>query len=115
MAVTRRSMAVGFAAKTRNIHPMSVPGLVAALAILGIGALLAALAEAATPTAPQQLQAQADALNRQLKQLEATNDVAAQQQYMQRHWSMMQDYMRSVRKMPGMYAPTCTDWVMMDS
>ena len=97
---------------------MSPPRLVAALAIFGVAALLATLAEAATPTGPQQvrqLQVQIDALNRQLTQLKATSDPAAQQQSMQRHWSMMQDYMRSVREMPGMYAPTCTDWVMMDS
>jgi hypothetical protein len=97
---------------------MSAPRLVAALAIFGLAALPATLTEAATPTGPQQiqqLQAQTAALIRQLTQLKAANDAAAQQQYMQRHWSMMQDYMRSVRKMPGMYAPTCTDWVMMDS
>ena len=97
---------------------MSAPRLVAALAILGLAALLATPAEAATPTGPQQvqqLQGQMDALDRQLTQLKATTDPAAQQQSMQRHWSMMQDYMRAVRKMPGMYAPTCTDWVMMDS
>jgi len=97
---------------------MSAPRLVGALAIFGIAALLVTPAEAATPTGPQQvqqLQGKMDALDRQLTQLKATSDPAAQQQHMQRHWSMMQDYMRAVRKMPGMYAPTCTDWVMMDS
>jgi cytochrome c5 len=100
------------------MNPISAARLVAALAIFGMAALLATLAEAAAPTGTQQvqqLQGQIDALNRQLTQLKATSDPAAQQPSMQRHWSLMQDYMRSVRSMPGMYAPTCTDWVMMDS
>jgi len=96
---------------------MSVARLVTAFAIFGLTALHAMPAEAATPTDPQQaqLQAQIDALNQQLTQLKATSDPAAQQQYMQRHWSMMQEHMRSVRAMPGMYAQSCTDWVMTDS
>lgn len=95
---------------------MSATRLVTALAIVSIGALLATLAEAAAPTDPQQaqLQGQLDALNQQLAQLKAASDPAAQQQYMQRHWSMMQDYMRSVRGMPSMYANTCSAWAMMD-
>jgi hypothetical protein len=61
------------------------------------------------------LQHQVDALDRELTHLERANDPAAQQRDMQQHWSMMQDYMRSVRGMPGMHARACTDWMMMDS
>ena len=44
----------------------------------------------------------------------SASDPTAQRQGMQRHWSMMQDHMRSVRKMPGMHAQGCRDWMMMD-
>jgi hypothetical protein len=33
---------------------------------------------------------------------------------MQRHWSMMQGHMQSLRQMPGMGATGCRDWMMMD-
>ena len=99
---------------------MNTRRLVAVLAISCTAALLTTLAEAATPADPaqariQELQSQVDALNQEMTQLKATSDPTVQQQYMQRHWSLMQDHMRSVRGMPGMYAQTCSDWVMMDS
>lgn len=82
-------------------------------------ALLVDTAAAATPSAPDQarieeLQQQVDALNKELTRLKDASDPAAQQQGMQRHWSMMQDHMRSVRTMPGMHAQGCSDWMMMD-
>lgn len=82
-------------------------------------ALLVNTAAAATPTTTDQarieeLQQQIDALNQELTRLKSASDPAAQQQVMQRHWSMMQGYMRSVRGMPGMGAHGCTDWMMMD-
>ena len=43
----------------------------------------------------------------ELTRLKDASDPAAQQQGMQRHWSMMQDHMRSVRTMPGMHAQGC--------
>ncbi len=93
--------------------------LVIVLAISGTAALLAALARAATPADSAQaqiqtLQGQVVALNQELIQLKATSDPTAQQQSMRRHWSMMQDHMRSLREMPGMHAQTCNDWMMMD-
>ena len=82
-------------------------------------ALLVDTAAAATPAPTEQariadLQQQVDALNQELARLKSASDPAAQQQVMQRHWSMMQGYMRSVRGMPGMGAHGCTDWMMMD-
>ena len=82
-------------------------------------ALLVNTAAAATPATTEQarieeLQQQVDGLNQELARLQSASDPAAQQQLMQRHWSMMQGYMRSVRGMPGMGAHGCTDWMMMD-
>lgn len=82
-------------------------------------ALFASASSAAMPSVPDQarieeLQQQVDALNRELNRLQGASDPAAQQQGMQRHWSMMQDHMRSVRTMPGMHAQGCSDWMMMD-
>jgi hypothetical protein len=76
-------------------------------------------ATAATPATTEQariadLQQQVDALNQELARMKSASDPTAQQQVMQRHWSMMQGYMRSVRGMPGMGAHGCTDWMMMD-
>ena len=81
--------------------------------------LFATASSAATPSAPDQarieeLQQQVDALNKELTRLQGASDPAAQRQGMQRHWSMMQDHMRSVRTMPGMHAQGCSDWMMMD-
>ena len=93
------------------------------LGILAISWTAAALllneARAAAPSAPdrarmEELQQQVDALNQELTRLKGANDPAAQSQGMQRHWSMMQEHMRSVRKMPGMQAQGCSDWMMMD-
>jgi cytochrome c5 len=82
-------------------------------------ALFANTLAAATPSAPDQarieeLQQQVDALDQELSRLKSASDPSAQQQGMQRHWSMMQDHMRSVRTMPGMHAQGCSDWMMMD-
>jgi hypothetical protein len=82
-------------------------------------ALLANTATAAAPATTEQariadLQHQVDALDQELARLKSASDPAAQQQVMQRHWSMMQGYMRSLRGMPGMGAQGCTDWMMMD-
>lgn len=82
-------------------------------------ALLVNTAAAAAPATTEQariadLQQQVDALNQELIRLKGASDPAAQQRYMDRHWSMMQGYMRSVRGMPGMGAHGCTDWMMMD-
>jgi uncharacterized membrane protein (DUF106 family) len=82
-------------------------------------ATFANVSSAATPSVPDQarieeLQQQVDVLNREFTHLQGASDPAAQRQGMQRHWSMMQDHMRSVRTMPGMHAPGCSDWMMMD-
>ena len=82
-------------------------------------ALFAITPAAATPSAPDQarieeLQQQVDALDQELSRLKSASDPSAQQQGMRRHWSMMQDHMRSVRTMPGMHAQGCSDWMMMD-
>lgn len=73
---------------------------------------------AAPPSSDQptitQLQNQMDAMSQELAGLKSANDPAAQQQTMQRHWSMMQDYMRNMRMMPGMGPQGCADWTMMD-
>jgi hypothetical protein len=37
---------------------------------------------------------------------------ADQQQAMQRHWSIMQEQVRSVRQMPGIGAKMCSDQMM---
>jgi hypothetical protein len=74
---------------------------------------------AAAPNDPDQahideLQHQVDALNQELTRLEGVSDPVAQRQGMQRHWSMMQNHMRTVRTGPGMQAEGCRDWMMMD-
>ena len=86
---------------------------------LMIAALFAKTTPAATPSTPDQarieeLQLQVDALNQELTRLKNAGDPAAQQSAMERHWSMMQGHMRSVRTMPGMHAQGCGDWMMMD-
>ena len=93
--------------------------ILAVLAVSWTAWLLPNAALAATPADPNQarideLQHQVDALDQELNQLKSDSDPAAQRQGMQRHWSMMQDHMRSVRKMPGMQAQGCRDWMMMD-
>jgi len=61
----------------------------------------------------QELQAQVDALNRELARLKA-RDPAAQRQAMENHWSMMQDHMQSTRQMSGMGVRNCGDRMMID-
>ena len=93
--------------------------ILAVLAVSWTALLLPSAAFASTPADPNQarieeLQQQVDALNQELTRLKGASDPAAQQLGMQRHWSMMQDHMRSVRTMPGMQAQGCRDWMMMD-
>ena len=99
----------------RNISRLTLMAAIACSA----AALLVNTAAAAAPATTEQariadLQQQVDALNQELARLKSASDPAAQQRYMDRHWSMMQGYMRSVRGMPGMGAHGCTDWMMMD-
>lgn len=61
----------------------------------------------------QALQKQVDELSQELSRLQSAQDPAAQQQAMQRHWSMMQEHMRSMWQSPGMWGPGC-NWMMMD-
>jgi hypothetical protein len=93
--------------------------ILAVLALSSAAWLLANATVAATPANADQariqdLQHQVDALNQELTRLEGASDSAAQQQSMQRHWSMMQGHMQSLRQMPGMGATGCRDWMMMD-
>ena len=95
------------------------PSVLAVLAVAWAAGLLLNAAVAATPANAEQvriqeLQQQIDALSQELVRLEGASDPAAQQQYMQGHWSMMQGHMQSLRQMPGMGAHGCTDWMMMD-
>jgi len=62
----------------------------------------------------QALQKQLDELNEKLNRLKSARALSAQQEAMQNHWSTMQDYMRSMRQMPGMGARGRSDWMMMD-
>jgi hypothetical protein len=93
--------------------------ILAVLTVSWTAWLLPNAAFAATPADPNQarideLQHQVNALNQELNRLKTASDPTAQRQGMQRHWSMMQDHMRSVRRMPGMQAQGCRDWMMMD-
>jgi cytochrome c5 len=93
--------------------------ILAVLALSSAAWLLPTAAVAATPANAdqariQELQHQVDALNQELSRLNGDRDPAGQQQLMQRHWSMMQGHMQSLRQMPGMGANGCTDWMMMD-
>lgn len=62
----------------------------------------------------QALQKQVDEISQELARLQGTDNQTAQQHAMQRHWSMMQGYMGSVRQMPGMGAYGASGWMMMD-
>ena len=92
------------------------------LAVLAVSWTAWLLPNAAFAAAPanadqariQELQQQVDALNQELSRLNGDRDPAAQQQAMQRHWSMMQGHMQSLRQMPDMGAMGCRDWMMMD-
>lgn len=96
--------------------------MVSRLAVLAVSWAIWLCPHAALPATPvdpnqvriEDLQHRVDALYRELMQLERASDPAVQRRDMRHHWSMMQDYMRSVRGMPGMYAQGCTDWMMMD-
>jgi hypothetical protein len=96
--------------------------LVSVLAIFAVAwstgpwshAALAATAADPNQARIEELQHQVDALDQELNRLKSASDPAAEQRGMQRHWSMMQDHMRTVRTMPGMQAQGCRDWMMMD-
>jgi len=61
----------------------------------------------------QELQKQIDALTRELAKVQSATDREAQQQAMLSHWSMMQNYLQSMRQWPGMNPTSGSDWVMM--
>lgn len=61
----------------------------------------------------QELQKQFDVLTQELAKVKTGADLQAQQQAMQSHWSMMQNYMQSMRQWPGMNPSRSSDWVMM--
>ena len=96
-----------------------ITAVLSVLAVTWTTCLWSSAALAATPNDPDQahvdeLQHQVDALNQDLTRLKGVSDPVVQRQGMQRHWSMMQNHMRSVRKGPGMQAEGCRDWMMMD-
>ena len=83
------------------------------------GALLVTFAMAAegseSPGAPtiQDLQRHADALTQQLEEVKRGTDHQAREKAMRGHWSKMQDYMKSMRRMPGMQPKGRSDWTLM--
>src|SRR5688572_3159788 len=84
-----------------------------ATAAFAVGALALPAEQADTdPAKIQALQREAAALQQALTRLE-TVDPAGQRQAMREHWSLVQEYMKSVRSMPGMDARNCVDWMMM--
>lgn len=68
---------------------------------------------AAEPSIPPQLPQEVDSLAQELRRLQASPDPATRQQLMERHWSMMQEHMRSVRMISDMSMHGCSDWMMM--
>ena len=61
----------------------------------------------------QELQKQVDALTQELAKVQSGTNSQAQKQAMQSHWSMMQNYLQSMRQWPGMSPNGASDWVMM--
>ena len=61
----------------------------------------------------QELQKQADALTQELAIVQRGANSQVQKQAMQSHWSMMQNYLQSMREWPGMSPKEASDWVMM--
>ncbi len=61
----------------------------------------------------QELQKRADALAQELAIVQGGTNSQAQKQAMQSHWSMMQNYLQSMREWPGMSPKGASDWVMM--
>ncbi len=81
------------------VHAMCVLGL------LVVGRGQAAPQATSDQATIQQLQKQVDDLNNELSRLKSATDPAAQNQAMQQHWTMMQDYMRSGMMGSGMMGP----------
>ena len=68
-----------------------------------------AAAEAQDAAKVQELQKQIDALTQELAKVRSDTNPQAQQQAMQSHWSMMQNYMQSMRQWPGMNPNSASD------
>jgi hypothetical protein len=60
----------------------------------------------------RELQKQEDALTQELAKVGSGTDLQAQQNAMQSHWSLMQNYMQSILQIPGVAASGCIDWTM---
>ena len=83
------------------------------------GAFPGAVIAADAPPSPdpaqiQELQKKIDALTKELANVTSGTNAQAQQKAMQSHWSMMQNYMQTMRSWPGMGPTSCSDWTMMD-
>lgn len=74
---------------------------------VGVGA-----AESPDAAKIQELQKQEDAMTQELATVTSGADLQAQQKAMQSHWSMMQNYMLSIRQTPALAASGCADWMM---
>jgi len=60
----------------------------------------------------QELQRQVDALTQELAKVKSGTNLQEQQEAMQSHWTMMQNYMQSIRQTSAVAASGCTDWMM---
>lgn len=74
---------------------------------VGVGA-----AESPDAAKIQELQKQEDAMTRELATVKSGSDLQARQKAMQSHWSMVQNYMLSIRQTPAVAASGCADWMM---
>jgi cytochrome c5 len=61
----------------------------------------------------QDLQKQVDALTSELAKVQTGTNSQARKRAMQSHWSMMQNYLQSMRQWPGMNPKGASDWVLM--
>lgn len=100
----------------RIVYRSAAAGLIVLVSALVFAPSIAgAPAPGSSEAKIQALQKQVDELNQELTRLKGTSNQTAQQQAMQRHWSMMQRYMGSMRQMmPGMGAYGGSGWMMMD-
>jgi hypothetical protein len=69
-------------------------------------------AESADAAKIRELQKQEDALTKELAKVNSGTDLRARQKAMQRHWTMMQNYMQSIRQTRAVAANGCNDWMM---